>query len=388
MLTAGARVEGGATISGRAPDGCPRDDEHGHRRHHRHARSDENGAARPPTADPDRLGEPSPALERADPRIGLDRSPVGRGLAHREPGVGHGGGQLRRQRSGRRPGGGVLGRGLVGQPPQRPGLDAHGEPTEKVPEPGHVVDGVELLDRARRDLAGVAALVEPAQHRPPVGAHQDVVGVDGAVDDAEVVEVGEGRRQRRRQPGQLPGGERAERGQGRSVDRRGDQDGALGRALDIHELHHAGVAGRRQQARLRGAPRRRPTTTRSMVRTALSKYITLFHTHNRPFRLPARSRCGESRERSGVGGGRPRHGRGPPAGAGFAGRARGRPAGCGLRRARGHGRRGVAPAPSRSSPGARRRRGPPGAGGDRPADAVERRVVLRHLRPDGVGVPA
>ena len=234
------------------------------------------------------LGAPPPAFERADPRIGLDGSPRRLG-PHREPGAGDGRGQLGRQCPGRRPGGGVLGRGLVGQPPQRPGVDAHGEPAEEVPEPGHVVGGVELLHRSRRDLAGVAALVEPAQHRPPVGAHQHVVGVDGAVDDAEVVEVGEGGRQRRRQPGQLLGGERTEGGERRPVDRSGDEDRAFGRALDAHQLHDAGVPGRRQQLRFPAHRVARPRLTR-WSKLHCQSISRCFTPRNRPFRLPARSR--------------------------------------------------------------------------------------------------
>ena len=98
----------------------------------------------------------------------------------------------------------VVGRGDVGQPSQRPGLDPHGEAAEEMTETGHVERRIELLDRPGWHLADMTGPLEAAEHRPTVGADEDVVGVDRTVDDAEVVEVGQGGGQRRHQAGRPP----------------------------------------------------------------------------------------------------------------------------------------------------------------------------------------
>ena len=112
---------------------------------------------------------------------------------------------------------------------------------------GDVDRWVELVHRPRRHLAGPAAALEAAENGSPVGADDHVVGVDRAVDDAEVVQVGEGGSQGRHEAGDLLGRQRPEDGQRGAVDRGGDEDRSLGAALDVDQLDHAGVPGRRQQ---------------------------------------------------------------------------------------------------------------------------------------------
>ena len=191
---------------------------------------------------------PPPAPRPGDqrPQVGGRVEPtVASGPGNGEPGAGDRIRQFVGQLARRGPGRGVVGRRRLRQSPEGTGAGPGGEAAEQPAEGGHVGGRIELVV-----LAHPTGRAEPAQHRAPVGAQEDVFGEDRPVDDPQLVQVGQGGGDGPDHTRDLLDRQRHRRGQRRPADEDRHQDRSLGAALETNQLHHAGVSCRRQQVGL------------------------------------------------------------------------------------------------------------------------------------------